>query len=681
MKLNKTLSHSFSIFILSAIALACVVIAFFLFFFIKNLYTQMGNSIADSVVNTAYSKANSLFDEVSFISHSQNFNEYVYEVSSSVMENPDTYSYNMEEESHRRKILENYLQERARFNNAIDFICVINNSGKVVASSKGVVEEEYITDVASSIKKINGININYVSSAEKPYIDLALPYNHSGVKEGHILMRVDIYNFIKDIDYSQLGENTFAFLVLPDYTFIDGNGELLNCTVDDVNDKYSLTQAVAMFNQQPAKSTSIKIDNKHYYMSYAPISNIGLVAAISLSRRDVWLSAATVVIPVVLLLFIIAFMFFYYRHIVSKRILYPLSLISRSVSLLKQGDLRARYNYTSNDEFGALSAAFNQTMDNLQNTTLSLREREEKYSMILDMITDVIWEYDIKRKTIKLSENWHNMVSFDNIKVKDEYSLESFMFFIHFSFVNDFKKAIRKCIESDTPINFDCRLKINETEFIWVRFYGSRTNDVYDEPSLIIGSFFNISDAKEREVVLINSAVRDDMTKLYKKGEFKRLINSSLPHSSYSRYIIMVDLDGFKQINDRYGHMIGDEIVIFAANTLKMNFERDCIISRFGGDEFTIYNKNEVSDEQIIEMMNNTLATLNEGYTTLDDVHIPIGCSFGVSKSPDDATDYDGLMEKADSAIYVSKKVKNRYTFYSSSDNHPNDKPPKTNEE
>lgn len=121
--------------------------------------------------------------------------------------------------------------------------------------------------------------------------------------------------------------------------------------------------------------------------------------------------------------------------------------------------------------------------------------------------------------------------------------------------------------------------------------------------------------------------------------------------------IIFVDIDNFKNINDKFGHSFGDKILIGIAKRLQRFFDENDLIARLGGDEFIIINNSKNKDLE--EMIN----IISMPYI-IDDAEVRIGASVGVAVYTVDANDFDTLLSFANLAMYEAKKVKNSYAFF-----------------
>ena len=116
----------------------------------------------------------------------------------------------------------------------------------------------------------------------------------------------------------------------------------------------------------------------------------------------------------------------------------------------------------------------------------------------------------------------------------------------------------------------------------------------------------------------------------------------------------MLDLDGFKRINDRYGHATGDRLLVAVADRLKQIMRGEDTLARLGGDEFVLVLR--VQDtEELESAMRRILSALSSAYT-IDGIGIHISASIGVTLYPNDNEDAETLLRHADQAMYKAKQ-------------------------
>lgn len=126
--------------------------------------------------------------------------------------------------------------------------------------------------------------------------------------------------------------------------------------------------------------------------------------------------------------------------------------------------------------------------------------------------------------------------------------------------------------------------------------------------------------------------------------------------------LLFIDLDGFKSINDNFGHAVGDELIVQAANRIRHMIRRTDVAARYGGDEFVILGRAPRSEAAVLA--ERLLAAIAEPFD-LSTGPIAISASIGVSCQPafDEDSVYD-LLQQADSAMYYAKEHGAGYVFY-----------------
>jgi diguanylate cyclase (GGDEF)-like protein len=123
--------------------------------------------------------------------------------------------------------------------------------------------------------------------------------------------------------------------------------------------------------------------------------------------------------------------------------------------------------------------------------------------------------------------------------------------------------------------------------------------------------------------------------------------------------VLFADLDGFKPINDVYGHRVGDLVLKAVAQRLKDTLRRVDLTSRLGGDEFAIIVEDLTSEEQAAQICD-TVGKLLEAPLLIDNTAMPIGISVGCSLFPQDGASVDQLLHAADLRMYATKEAHKR---------------------
>ena len=134
-------------------------------------------------------------------------------------------------------------------------------------------------------------------------------------------------------------------------------------------------------------------------------------------------------------------------------------------------------------------------------------------------------------------------------------------------------------------------------------------------------------------------------------------------HSSKKVALLFVDLDGFKNVNDTFGHEAGDYVLKVVADRLQKAIRHNDTPARVGGDEFIVILDN-LSDEQIAAEIAGRIISAISQPINCSDSSLSVGASIGIGLFPDNATDARSLRRVADEAMYVVKRSgKNRFAF------------------
>lgn len=182
-----------------------------------------------------------------------------------------------------------------------------------------------------------------------------------------------------------------------------------------------------------------------------------------------------------------------------------------------------------------------------------------------------------------------------------------------------------------------------------------------------IAVFSDISSIKLAERKLEHMAHYDHLTNLPNKilieDRLKHFILRSKRHNSEIG-IFFIDLDFFKEVNDAYGHSVGDEILKQVAIRLKKALREDDTIGRIGGDEFVVIVEEYEDEEDLRKIANKILEVFNEPFKTK--FHIfSFSSSIGIATYPKDGEDIEILLKNADAAMYEAKaQGRNTYCFY-----------------
>ncbi|MBN2753191.1 MAG: diguanylate cyclase [Rhodospirillaceae bacterium] len=178
----------------------------------------------------------------------------------------------------------------------------------------------------------------------------------------------------------------------------------------------------------------------------------------------------------------------------------------------------------------------------------------------------------------------------------------------------------------------------------------------------------DITERRQAEDEIRRLAMTDPLTGLANRNQFMRQFHEALAlaqrHPEWSTTLLMVDLDKFKPVNDTFGHPVGDALLKNVAGILKELSRETDTVARLGGDEFALILIDSGSRTTISEVCKRIVDGLCTPMTIKGHT-VQIGGSIGVAISPDDGTDSDDLVRKADLALYAAKDAgRNTWCFF-----------------
>jgi diguanylate cyclase (GGDEF)-like protein/hemerythrin-like metal-binding protein len=186
----------------------------------------------------------------------------------------------------------------------------------------------------------------------------------------------------------------------------------------------------------------------------------------------------------------------------------------------------------------------------------------------------------------------------------------------------------------------------------------------------------DVTARRRAEKQLSYLAFLDPLTGLANRALFLDRLRDTLIAARRDRRVaavLLCDLDGFKQVNDQHGHDAGDAVLRAVARRLETAVRDSDTVARLGGDEFAVILAKVASREQVAIVTERMVRAFDEPIL-VGAVPCKVGISIGIATHPEDASEVDALVTRADAAMYESKRAgKNRFTYSVASA--PSDKP------
>lgn len=220
-----------------------------------------------------------------------------------------------------------------------------------------------------------------------------------------------------------------------------------------------------------------------------------------------------------------------------------------------------------------------------------LASRVERLSLAARGANDGLWDWDLVRNTVYYSDRWKEMIGFTREEIGE--SPDEWFSRVHPDDLPHLRALLAAHFEGRTGrLEVEYRLCHRSGEYRWMLCRGLAARDSTGRALRMAGLQTDITDRKAAELELLEQATRDPLTGLANRAYFltllARAVERSRTSSGYRFALVFVDLDDFKKINDRFGHLIGDQCLIVVARRLASSVRPGDTVARLGGDEFTV---------------------------------------------------------------------------------------------
>jgi diguanylate cyclase (GGDEF)-like protein/PAS domain S-box-containing protein len=198
-------------------------------------------------------------------------------------------------------------------------------------------------------------------------------------------------------------------------------------------------------------------------------------------------------------------------------------------------------------------------------------------------------------------------------------------------------------------------------------------NTIYDANSQAhrrILLFSDITERKKADAIIWRQANYDTLTQLPNRRLFQDRLEQGIKTAFREKVklaLLYIDLDRFKEINDTFGHHMGDQLLIEAAHRISSCLRSTDTVARLGGDEFTVI-LNELHDVSHIDVVSQKILKAIVKSFKLQDKHLFVSASVGVTVYPEDAVSAEALLKNADQAMFAAKQNgRNRVNYFTKS--------------
>lgn len=176
----------------------------------------------------------------------------------------------------------------------------------------------------------------------------------------------------------------------------------------------------------------------------------------------------------------------------------------------------------------------------------------------------------------------------------------------------------------------------------------------------MLRTYTDITERRRQEEHIRYLASHDALTGLMNRSMFLECLASEVAMArrlGIGCAVLYIDLDGFKPINDRHGHAVGDQALVWAARRLREVVRESDLVARLGADEFVVLQRG-LRPEDSTEALARRLRAALDAPCELDGLVVHLGASIGTATCPDQAQDAQALLSQADTAMYAAKALR-----------------------
>ncbi|MDD2846015.1 MAG: EAL domain-containing protein [Rhodoferax sp.] len=294
-----------------------------------------------------------------------------------------------------------------------------------------------------------------------------------------------------------------------------------------------------------------------------------------------------------------------------------------------------------------------------------VREREELLSLTISAASLGLWDWNLHTGMVTGDSRWHEMrgSSVDGVAPPQiqhwTLAMES----------DDIAKitaeVARHGASPETPFDATWLITHPHAGDRWIRNLGKIVSwDTRNQPLRMVGASIDVTAQREQQDRLQKLAHYDALTGLPNRVLLAQRLEEAMAKAQHSQQLLGVaylDLDGFKPVNDRFGHDSGDQLLVMVATRLTQALRASDCVARLGGDEFVILLPHLDDAADCERALHTAMESIAASYT-IEAERVTVTASIGYTLYPQDAADADTLLRHADHAMYAAKQAgRNRF--------------------
>lgn len=295
----------------------------------------------------------------------------------------------------------------------------------------------------------------------------------------------------------------------------------------------------------------------------------------------------------------------------------------------------------------------------------SIREREALLSITLEAASLGRWDWNLHSEMITGDRFWRALHELKVSEPDDETcSSEPYWHWRSLMSPEDAARCSKELIRhtqhpEDGPFDLTWSIPTFQGTNRWVRAMGKVVSvDSDGQATRMLGVTLDVTTQQQQKRHLQQLAHFDPLTGLANRVELAARLDEAMVDARRNQQLLAVvylDLDNFKPINDRFGHVMGDRFLVLVARRLSRALRKEDCVARFGGDEFVLLLQHLPTREACEARLQQILHNISQPYSLNDEV-VQVTASMGYALYPEDESDADALVRHADQAMYQAKQ-------------------------
>jgi diguanylate cyclase (GGDEF)-like protein/PAS domain S-box-containing protein len=292
----------------------------------------------------------------------------------------------------------------------------------------------------------------------------------------------------------------------------------------------------------------------------------------------------------------------------------------------------------------------------IEKRTEELKESEERYALAAQGANDGLWDWNLKTNDIYFSSRWKSMAGYADNEIGNR--PDDWFALVHPDDVENLKNSITAHLrESSVHMESEYRIQHKDGTPLWMLFRGFAVRDEKGKVVRMAGSQTDITARKKMEEQLIYDAFHDGLTGLPNRALFMDRLQISFARKKRRKDhqfgVLFMDLDRFKNINDSFGHLFGNQLLAEVAKRLNNSLRLGDTFARFGGDEFAIL-LDDIANPGYAKLVAERIHSELSLPFDLNEKKVFITVSIGIAASGDYHRPED-IVRDADIAMYKAK--------------------------